>query len=449
MEEKKKEVKQAEEKVPKTEEIKENKKEEAKEKKNDKKQESNEQEKSNNKVKAEQQEETKTAQQAKPANTETESTTKKRKTRKKLVLAVLAIALLIIYIVERGEFLEIKEIGENYISMFWQNMKYRGIAAVVNFLAIFTLTYTTTTKVKRGLKVFFEDEKKEMPKLPQKSISFIFATLVTIGTTGMIVEKALPCFFNTQFVTTDPALGLDIGFFVFILPFLKFITIYALVAMIAAVVYATLYYLIVFNICFDGILRESVKKSGLLNNALGYLKVIIVLFAILMLIGTLDIGVQKFIVLNNDESENYSIFGAGITETTIGFWGYIALSVIMIVSAFKAIKEFKKGRTKKVIGSILVVPGYLVSLLLVMLGFNLIFVNSNELDKEKKYIENNINNTKIAYGINIDEVNVQDGGTITQAEAQSADQAAQLLKMILLKILKQFKIFQLQMRQQF
>ncbi len=88
-----------------------------------------------------------------------------------------------------------------------------------------------------------------MPKLPQKSISFIFATLVTIGTTGMIVEKALPCFFNTQFVTTDPALGLDIGFFVFILPFLKFIIIYALVAMIAAVVYATLYYLIVFNIC--------------------------------------------------------------------------------------------------------------------------------------------------------------------------------------------------------
>ena len=86
----------------------------------------------------------------------------------------------------------------------------------------------------------------------------------------------------------------------------------------------------------------------------------------------------------------------------------------MIVSVFKAIKEFKKGRTKKVIGSILVVPGYLVSLLLVMLGFNLIFVNSNELDKEKKYIENNINNTKIAYGINIDEVNVQDGGTITQ-----------------------------------
>ena len=195
LEEKKKEVKQAEEKIPKTEEIKENKKEEAKEKKNDKKQENvKQQEKTKN--------EEQTAQQAKSANTETESTTKKRKTRKKLVLAVLAIALLIIYIVERGEFLEIKEIGENYISMFWQNMKYRGIAAVVNFLAIFTLTYTTTTKVKRGLKVFFEDEKKEMPKLPQKSISFIFATLVTIGTTGMIVEKALGIKYSVLILNT-------------------------------------------------------------------------------------------------------------------------------------------------------------------------------------------------------------------------------------------------------
>lgn len=47
-------------------------------------------------------------------------------------------------------------------------MKYRGIAAVVNFLAIFTLTYTTTTKVKRGLKVFFEDRKERNAKASTK-----------------------------------------------------------------------------------------------------------------------------------------------------------------------------------------------------------------------------------------------------------------------------------------
>ena len=339
----------------------------------------------------------------------------KKKTRRKIVIAVLLIAILVAYILERGEFLEIKEIGENYVSMFFQNIKYRAITATINFIAIFALVYNTTTRIKRGLKVFFDDEKKEMPKLPQKSIAFVIATLVTICTTGMIVEKALPCLFNTQFVTTDPALGLDIGFFVFIWPFLEFITMYAAIAIVAVTIYAAIYYLLVFNIYFDGISRETVKKSEILNQAFKNLKILIVILAILVLLETLNIGVQKFIILNNDESENYSIFGAGITETTIRFWGYIILSVIMVVSVFKAISEFNKGNTKKVITSILVVPVYLILLLVVMLGFNLIFVNSNELDKEKTYIADNIRNTKKAYGIDIDEMIVQDGGTITQS----------------------------------
>ena len=92
---------------------------------------------------------------------EENNTPVKKKTRRKIVFAVLIVATIIIYIIERGEFLEIKEIGENYVSMFWQNMKYRGITAVLNFLAIFTLTYNTTSRVKKGLKTFFEDEKKQ------------------------------------------------------------------------------------------------------------------------------------------------------------------------------------------------------------------------------------------------------------------------------------------------
>lgn len=341
---------------------------------------------------------------------------KKNKTRRRIVLAVLAIAMVIIYIIERGEYLEIKEIGEDYISIFWQNVKYMGITALVNFIAVFSIMYTTTTRVKRGLKIFFEDEKKEMPKLPQKSISFIVATLVTIATSGLILEKALPCFYNTQFVATDSVLGLDIGYFIFIWPFLELILMYALIAVVASTVYAAIYYLIVFNIYFDGISRESVKKSKILNQALANIKVLAIIFALFVLLETQNVGVQKFIVLNDEESENYSLFGAGITETTIRLWGYVILSGVIVFSVFKAISQFKKGNTKKVIKSILIVPSYLVIILVAMLGFNLIFVNSNELDKEKTYIAENIKNTKKGYGIDIDEVIVQDGGTITQSD---------------------------------
>ena len=339
---------------------------------------------------------------------------KKSKIRRRIVIAVFILALIIAYIIERGDYLEIKEIGENYISIFWQNMQYISITAIVNFLVVFTVMYTTTSRVKQGLKTFFDDEKKPMPKLPQKSISFIVAILVTIFTSSYILEKALPCFYNTQFVATDPVFGLDIGYFVFIWPFLELILMYALIAIIGSTIYAAIYYLIVFNIYFDGISRDSVKKSKILSQVLANIKVLAIVFAIFVLLETQNIGVQKFLILNNDESENYSLFGAGITETTIRLWGYVLLSVIIIFTVFKAISEFKKGNTKKVIKSILIVPGYLVLLFVVMIGFNLIFVNSNELDKERQYIETNIRNTKIAYGIDIDEVLIEDGGTLSR-----------------------------------
>ena len=353
--------------------------------------------------------------QNKKEETKTSENHKQNKIRKTIVTIVLILAAIILYIIERGQYLEIKEIGENYLPIFWQNLRNISITAILNFIIIFTVIYISTSKIKNGLKTFFEDEKKAMPKFPQKSIAFIIATIVTIATSGYILQKASPCFYNTQFVATDPVFGLDIGYFVFIWPFLELITMYALVAIIAATVYMAIYYLIVFNVYFDGISRESVKKSNIEKQALSNLKKIIVLFAILILLLTQNIGVQKFIVLSDEQTENYSIFGAGITETTIRLWGYVGLSIIMVLSVFKAIKEFTKGNTKKIIKALLWVPAYLVILAVGMLGFNLIYVNSNELDKERTYIAENIKNTKKAYGIDIEEDVIKDEGTITQS----------------------------------
>lgn len=347
---------------------------------------------------------------------------KRSKFRRNIVLAVLAVALLIVYIIERGEYLEIKEIGENYTSIFWQNLQYICVTGALNFLVSFGLIYKTTTRIKKGLKTFFDDEKKDMPKLPQKSIAFIGAILVTIFSSNFILQKALMCINNTQFVVPDPVFGYDIGYFVFIWPFIELIVMYALVAVVALTIYAALYYVLVFNIFFDGISRESVKKSLILNQALNNLKALIVIFAMLVLVETQNIGVQKFITLNTDDVSNYALFGAGTTEINIRLAAYIILAIIMVISTFRAIRHFKKGNTKKVIKSILIVPGYLVIVAIVMLGYNLIFVNSNELDKEKEYISDNIKYTKMAYGVDIDEINVEDGGTITsEAIVQNID----------------------------
>ena len=77
-----------------------------------------------------------------------------------------------------------------------------------------------------------------------------------------------------------------------------------------------------------------------------------------------------------------------------------------------ATSNLKKGNKSKLIKNLLAIPAYLVLMFVVMVGFDLIYVNSNKYDKEKKYIEY----TKEAYGINAENETIDYSGTITTDE---------------------------------
>ena len=73
------------------------------------------------------------------AKTEEKQIEKKIKKRLFIVLAVALIASFIAYIVFRGTYLEIMEIGENYSSVFWQNIAYKSTALIINFIVIYLM----------------------------------------------------------------------------------------------------------------------------------------------------------------------------------------------------------------------------------------------------------------------------------------------------------------------
>lgn len=345
---------------------------------------------------------------------------KKRNKRNILVILATLIAVIIAYVVYRGTYLEVLEIGEQYTDMFFQNVKYMSITLIVNFLIVFVMVYYTTSKIKDTLKEFFQVENKTMPKLPNKSIAFITGVLVSGTTSEQILGKVLLCFNNAKFGTSDPIFGYDIGYFIFQKPFIEFVIMYLLIAVCASVVYSAIYYIITFNFCFEGVDRKTLKNSTILKQLTRSIKILSIIIACLMFVKTQDAGVQKFLNIR-EENAIYSLFGAGFTDVTIKLWGYIILCALIVVSVFVAVRAFNKGKTKNVIISIAVVPSYLVLLIIITLGFNVIFVNSNELDKEKKYIQANINYTKDAYGINIEEVNIQNSGTITEEEVNKSE----------------------------
>ena len=113
----------------------------------------------------------------------------------------------------------------------------------------------------------------------------------------------------------------------------------------------------------------------------------------------------------------YACLIGGITEYATGLiadtffgvklWGYRILGVVIIISVAMGIRFFKKNNSKNVIKSLAIVPVYLVGLFAVIVGYKIFFVNGSELDKEKSYITTNINYTKTAYNLKIDEIDLE------------------------------------------
>ena len=337
----------------------------------------------------------------------------KSRTRMYIVLLFMLIVLVIGYVIYRGEYLEILEMGEEYISIFWQNVNYSAITFGINFLVLFIVIYMNNNRIKKALKQFFDTEKKEMPKLPNKSLALILSVIVSAVTTELILNQYMLFSNSTSFGKVDPIFAYDIGYFMFQKPFIETILMYVMLLIIGITIYTVIYYIAVFNICFDGVDRETLKKSKLLKQLFTNIKILSIVLAIFVFVKTQDIGFGKF--LNLQEDTTYSIYGAGITDITIKLWGYRILPIIIIISVFMAIKSFNDGKTKKVVAWILVVPIYIIFLIVIMALFQAIFVTPNELDREEKNIQNNITYTKEAYGLDAQVFTIENGGeTITE-----------------------------------
>ena len=343
---------------------------------------------------------------------------KKMKTRVILVLLFIALFSVISYISLRGSYLEYKELGENYTEVFFTNFKYKYTIFGINFIALYFIIYMTNRGIKKGLKSFFDKEKKEMPKVPNKSIAFIISAVVSALMSSVIMKQIILCSSNASFGIQDPIYNFDIAYYMFQKPIIQMFLLYFMAILVGLTVYMALYYIIVFNKDFDGVDGKMLKQSSLIKKLIRNAVLIVVLFALMTVLNTTDILTSKMLTIKDgsDSTQNIEITGAGYTEVMIQRWGYLIFAFVMIFSAIRASKGFKEDNTSKVLKNLAIIPGYLVVLFLVIIIFNVVFVNSNKLDKEKEYLAYNIENTKNAYKINIEEKSLENSGTITQKD---------------------------------
>lgn len=340
--------------------------------------------------------------------------TRNMKNRTLIVLGIIAIFVIGIFITFRADYLETLEIGEEYIETFMQNVKYKFYIGVINFVCVFCFVCITNKLIRKGLKQFFDEEKKEMPKLPNKSLAFIIALVTSLIVSNLFFRKTLLFINSAQFGILDPIYNMDIGFYMFQAPLIGQLLYYAIAILIILTIYTVMYYLISFNTYFEGINGQTLRNNIFIKQLLFNVMLIAIFVSAIIFFNMQNIVIGEF--LNLDDKIGTSIVGSGAVDS-IKIWGYRILGVIIVISVYIAIKAFKKNNTKRVIKSLSVVPVYLIGLFVVLFGYKIIFIRGSELDKQKSYITTNIDFTKTAYDINIEEVFLTSTGTITEKEA--------------------------------
>ena len=349
------------------------------------------------------------------ANTkETRKKEEKKKSKLRMVLVIIFILafVLVNYIQLRANYLEHLELGQKYVEVFNTNLIYRCYIMAVNFVFLYFVFYLTNRGIRKGLKVFFDKEKKEIPRLPNKSISLVISSIISIILSSIFVEKIMLILHSTSFGIQDPLFNLDISYYMFQKPLIEMMIIYLIGLFVGLTIYMASYYVIVFNLFFDGVEGKMLRQSLFMKKLTRNIMAVVVGIALMTILNTQNTMFGKLLTVD----DSIDIIGAGIVESTIKLWGYVIFAFVIVIFAYRALKAFKDGSTNKVLKNLAIIPAYLIILFVAMLIFDIVFVSSNELDKEKEYIAENIKNTKNAYNINIEEINIENSGTITSEE---------------------------------
>ena len=299
-----------------------------------------------------------------------------------VVIVLVLLVSLGLVIAFRAEYLAIQEIGEQYTELFFKNVNHKLYLAGGIFVITYLLIYISNKLTKHGLKKFFEDEKKQIPKLPNKTFAMIGAIIFAMIGMAML-NKQYTMFGNIAwFGKTDPVFDTDIAYYIFTLPFIEAMIFFMIGELVALLVYTAIYYVVVMNVYLDGIDIELLKKNTFIKQIVGILVMVALLFSGYIFITSQNILTQDMLTLENNS--NIDLIGAGKSDVTIKLWGYRLFSVVLFFSVVRLLKYAVKANFKQSMISILIVPTYLIGMLIGMIYYDQFIVKNDVLDNQKK-----------------------------------------------------------------
>jgi uncharacterized membrane protein (UPF0182 family) len=281
-------------------------------------------------------------------------------------------------------------------------------AFIILFIILFTymkiINSHSEKKSGMGISVKARKTKNMLFGLISAVISFIFSLTFVSG----VWYNFLIYINKTQFNLTDPIFSKDISFYIFDLPFLN--NLYGFLL-------GLIFVLFVINILYNAITIFSTKVpnnqsqdnittmykpeniyKNILSAASRQLTLLGGVFFVLLAFG---FYLRMFELLYSSRGIAYGASYTDIHVTMPFYYAYIGICLLTAVLMF--VSWGRKNLKLAVFGPILLVVA-LVASGLVSAGIQSVVVAPNELAKEEQYLQNNINYTNYAYGLDKVEV---------------------------------------------
>ena len=375
------------------------------------------------------------------------------------MLLAIALAFLVMFVGFITDWMWFKDLG--YTSVFWKRLVTQLEIGIPVFLVVTLLSRFYLRTLKNGyFKKIESHEIPDMKKINSNSwiLSIFFGLCIGLYASSGTWLTYLKSKYATDFGLKDPLFNLDIGFYIFNLDWLDKLNEIVLVSVIGLVVVTVIHYSYLLSVRTPDIFehddddlppepdfvedeeeedpepkviyrtpidhsvigrmaRASKKavdaafdpnrkkkrghKTDINNNNVEKLMEIasgklIILGVIFYLMLAVDFFLKQFDLLHTHTG---AVYGAGFVDVNITLWVFRIMIVLCLIGAVTLAVHIKKGEITK----LLKLP--VIMLLVYVLGVgagNLVqslIVSPDEINKESKYLENNIEYTRHAYGI--------------------------------------------------
>ncbi len=291
------------------------------------------------------------------------------------------------------EYIQIREIGEKYTSVFWTNILAKLFTQAVWFFITFLALGVNLFVLKKQVIERLSAAPFLRKKWPYLLLSLVLSLLFSRVAGGTLYQKLLMAFHGENFGVSDPLFSKDVGYYIFSRPFLISLAGGAKSLLLTLLLVSAAVYFFVF------VKKGHRSLKDVLAGEKGALSHVVILAVVYFLFSMLTYSFSAENVMYASFGSQKDIFGAGYVAAEIWRRYYQLAPVVVLIAVFLIVFFLYRKKYILSLCAVGIVPVVFILVSFVSVGIDAFVVSPNERNLETPYIAYNMEATRAGFGL--------------------------------------------------